>query len=86
MLLVDKSAFPGKKRFVFVLGDAGGEEFPLNADAGTTRLPEDCFHIVNGDRDAFLSCSRMEAAVDADIELVLPFSTITKPLLLLSSE
>ena len=65
--------------------EAGGEVFPPKADTGTTRLLDDCFHIVKGERDNFLSSILSDAAGDVDTEL-LPFSTITKPPLLLSSE
>lgn len=83
MFLVDKRVFPAKNLLLFVLGDTGGEEVPLKADAGTTRLLDDCFQRVKGERDNFLSSIRLAAS---EVELVLPFSTMTNPPLLLSSE
>jgi hypothetical protein len=85
IFLVDKRDFAEKYLLEFDPGEAGGEVFPPKADTGTTRLLDDCFHIVKGERDNFLSSILSDAAGDVDTEL-LPFSTITKPPLLLSSD
>jgi len=94
--------FREKKRDEFDLGEDGGEipaaPCPPNAEAGTTLL-EDCFHMVNGDRengtDGFLvvpSCCSIRTDAEDEFDalmlilvlVALPFSTMTKPLLLSS--
>jgi len=75
MALVERRVFPEKNLDELDPGDAGGDR----ADAGTTRLEEDCFHIFKGERENCRS-----SALAAFVLPVLPFSTMTKPPLLSS--
>lgn len=84
MVRVERSVLDEKNLDELDLGDAGGDPFPLRAEAGTTRL-EDCFHMLSGERENCLSSILTDPAGELGL-FVDPFSTMTKPPLLLSSE
>jgi hypothetical protein len=84
MARVERSVLDEKNLDELDLGDGGDDALPLRADAGTTRL-DDCFHILSGDRENCLSSILTDPAGEF-VLFVDPFSTMTNPPLLLSSE